>query len=206
MTIGWGEMALYCAALLALFATPGPVWVGLVARTLSGGFRAAWPLALGVAVGDVLWPLLAILGLSWAVSLYGGFLAVLRWVATAVFIFMGIALLRGEGGVPGRDGRLTRPGAWAGFATGLAVILGNPKAVLFYMGVLPGFFDLQRLTAGDIAAICAASFAVPLAGNLLTGLSIDRARRYLTAPHVMRRVTRASGVLLIGVGLLLPFV
>ena len=27
---------------------------------------------------------------------------------------------------------------WAGFVAGLALILGNPKAILFYMGVLPG--------------------------------------------------------------------
>ena len=54
--------ALYVGALLILFLTPGPVWVALTARALSGGFHAAWPLAFGVVVGDVLWPLLAILG------------------------------------------------------------------------------------------------------------------------------------------------
>jgi hypothetical protein len=36
---------------------------------------------------------------------------------------------------------------WAGFLAGLAVILGNPKAILFYMGMLPGFFDLRALTS-----------------------------------------------------------
>jgi threonine/homoserine/homoserine lactone efflux protein len=36
----------------------------------------------------------------------------------------------------------------------LTVIAGNPKAILFYMGVLPGFFDLKALTAGDVAVIC----------------------------------------------------
>ena len=41
------------------------------------------------------------------------------------------------------DSRLTRPGRWAGFAAGVAAVIGNPKAILFYMGVLPGFFDLR---------------------------------------------------------------
>ena len=51
------------------------------------------------------------------------------------------------------DSRLTRPGMWAGFMAGIVVILGNPKAILFYMGVLPGFFDLTQATAADIAII-----------------------------------------------------
>ena len=55
MTLGAWDIGLYAGALLVLFLTPGPVWVGLIARSLSGGFHAAWPLALGVVVGDVLW-------------------------------------------------------------------------------------------------------------------------------------------------------
>ncbi|MGR3567612.1 MAG: LysE family translocator, partial [Pseudooceanicola nanhaiensis] len=51
MTITPSEIALYAGALVILFFTPGPVWLALTARALSGGFNAAWPLALGVVVG-----------------------------------------------------------------------------------------------------------------------------------------------------------
>ncbi|NNF91956.1 MAG: LysE family transporter, partial [Boseongicola sp.] len=81
MTISTPDALLYAGALLILFLTPGPVWVALTARALSGGFNAAWPLALGVVVGDVLWPLLAILGVTWIVSTFAGFMTALRWVA-----------------------------------------------------------------------------------------------------------------------------
>ena len=81
MTLSAGDMTLYAVALLILFLTPGPVWLALLARTVAGGFQSAWPLALGVAVGDVVWPLLAILGLSWITSEYEGALTVFRWVA-----------------------------------------------------------------------------------------------------------------------------
>ena len=89
MTIGLWEMASYAGALLILFLTPGPVWVALTARALSGGFHAAWPLALGVVVGDVLWPFLAILGVTWIVSVFAGFMTFLRWVACATFVIGG---------------------------------------------------------------------------------------------------------------------
>jgi threonine/homoserine/homoserine lactone efflux protein len=204
MTIGLGDLGLYAGALVILFFTPGPVWVALTARALSGGMAAAWPLALGVMVGDALWPLLAILGVSWVVSVFAGFMAVLKWVAAGVFVVMGGLLIRHADRRLGKDSRLTRPGGWAGFAAGVAVILGNPKAILFYMGVLPGFFDLTKVTAPDIAAVVVISMVVPLVGNLCFALFVDRARRVLNSPTALRRTNVVAGWMLIAVGCVIP--
>ena len=205
MTITPTELLLYAGALAILFLTPGPVWVAMAARTLSGSFHAAWPLALGVVIGDALWPFLAILGVTWVVSVFAGFMTVLRWTACGIFLIMGMLIIRNADKTIATDSRLTRPGVWAGFAAGVAVILGNPKAILFYMGVLPGFFDLTRLTWPDIAAIVALSMIVPFIGNLFFALSIDRARRMLTSPKALRRTNLTAGTLLIAVGLIIPF-
>ena len=204
MTVGAGDLLLYAGALLILFLTPGPVWLAMLARALSGGFRAAAPLALGVAVGDVLWPLAAVLGISWILSVFDTFMAVLRWVACGVFLVMGVQLIRHAGSVIGQDRRLTRPGFWPGFLAGVAVILGNPKAILFYMGVLPGFFDLRAITGADIAAICLVSLVVPLAGNLALAGLVDRVRPLLSQPGTVRRINIGCGLLLVVVGVLIP--
>lgn len=191
------DLWLYAGAMLVLFFTPGPVWLALMARGMSGGFPAAWPLALGVAVGDILWPLLAVLGVTWVASTFDGLMVALKYVAVLMFAIMGFLLIRHADRTIAADSRLTRPGSWAGFMAGLAVILGNPKAILFYMGVLPGFFDLASVTPLDIAAIVAISFVVPLGGNLTMALFIDRVRRLLASPAALRRTNIISGVLLI---------
>ena len=206
MTISTTDLLFYAGALLILFATPGPVWVALLARAMSGGFSAAWPLAVGVTLGDALWPLLAIYGLSWIVAQFSHFLVVMHWVAALTFMVMGYLLIRNAGKGISSDNRLTRPGRWAGFATGVAVVIGNPKAILFYMGVLPGFFDLTRVTALDIAAIIGLSIAIPLAGNLLLAASIDRARRLLTSPAALRRMNLIAGGMMIAVGVVIAIV
>lgn len=205
MTITLADAALYMGALLILFLTPGPVWVALTARAMSGGFHAAWPLAFGVVVGDVIWPLFAVLGVTWIVSTFAGFMTVLRWVACLTFLIMGYLIIRHRNRTIASDSRLTRPGMWAGFLAGVAAIIGNPKAILFYMGVLPGFFDLTRLTWPDIAVICFLSMIVPLIGNLFLSMFIDRARRLLTSPKALRRTNVTAGVLLVAVGLVIPF-
>lgn len=198
------DLLLYAGALVILFFTPGPVWVALTARALSGGFAAAMPLAFGVVIGDLVWPLLAILGVSWVLSVFAGFMDVLRWVAAATFIVMGWLIIRNAGRSIATDSRLTRPGVWAGFAAGVAVILANPKAILFYMGVLPGFFDLTRVGWPDIAAILAVSVMVPLLGNVCFAYFIDRARRLMTSPAALRRTNITAGTLLVMVGLIIP--
>ena len=203
MTVTGGDLLLYCGALVILFLTPGPVWLALMARSLSGGFAAAWPLALGVAVGDILWPLVAVLGISWILSVFDVFMEILRWVAAAVFVGMGVLLLRHARREISADSRLTRPGLWAGFMAGLVAILGNPKAVLFYMGVLPGFFDLRTVTGYDVAAIIAVSVAVPLLGNLALAAFVDRIRGVVTRPETLTRINIVCGWLLTLVAVLI---
>jgi threonine/homoserine/homoserine lactone efflux protein len=197
MTVSLFDLMLYAAAMAGLWAVPGPVWVALTARSLSGGMAGAWPLAVGVALGDLIWPLCAILGLAWVLSVYGDALEMLRWIAAGVFIVMGLLLIRAPSRPPSADSRMTRPG--------MAAVIGNPKAILFYMGFLPGFFDLSTVTVPDIAAILAVSAIVPMLGNLALAFFLDRARRLLQSPKAIARLNIGSGVLLILVGLVIPF-
>lgn len=203
MTVSSAELAMYAGALLVLFLTPGPVWIALIARTLSGGFQAAWPLALGVAVGDSVWPLMAVVSVSWLVATFSGFMAVLKWVAVLTFIGMGILILRHAGRPIESDSRLTRPGMWSGFIAGVIAIVSNPKAALFYMGVLPGFFDLSGIAAADIVAIVVLSAVVPLIGNLASALFFDRVRSLMASPAALRRTNVAAGCLLVCAGVVI---
>ena len=200
LSLSLPELGLYIFALFLLFITPGPVWVALIARALKGGFSGAWPLALGVAIGDICWPVLALLSLGQIVSLHGDILFWLRYLAVAVFVIMGAWLYFAPVQKLEANSRLTREGTIAGFLAGLAVIIGNPKAMLFYIGILPGFFDISRLTAVDITVIALSSALVPFAGNLGLGVLVGRARRLISSMQMRKRLNQASGVVLILVG------
>ena len=204
MTATFFDLALYAGGIFILFLTPGPVWMALVARTLSGGFGSAWPLALGVVIGDILWPIIAILGLSWVAMQYDGLLDLLKYVATLIFFVLGFSLISNPDRAVNNDNRLTRQGQLAGFIAGVAIILSNPKAILFYIGVLPGFFDLSRVTLLDIVAICTISAVLPFLGNLTLSIMVDRVRHLLSSPATLRKVNTISGILLILVGVIIP--
>ena len=200
ITLSLSEIGLYSFALLLLFITPGPVWVALIARSLKSGFAGAWPLALGVAIGDLCWPALALLSLGQIVSLHGDLIFWLRYIAVAVFVGMGIGLYLAPVRPLQAESKLTKEGVLAGFLAGLMVIIGNPKAMLFYIGILPGFFDVSRLQIADIAVIALISALAPFTGNLILGLAVGRARQLISSVSARRRLNQGSGIILIAVG------
>lgn len=205
MTLQAESIWLYAIAMIGIWFTPGPVWVAIIARALASGFRGVWPLAIGVAIGDAIWPLIAIFGLAVIVSQNAMMIEVMRWVAAAVFIGMGIMLLRKASQPVERDSRLTRSGTWAGFSAGLLAIAGNPKAALFYVGVLPGFFDVTQLTGLDVTTIVVMSCVIPFCLSLGMGGAIAAARSRLSSPTGLRRMNLVSGGLLIAVGCVIGF-
>ena len=200
MTITGGEIWLYSAALFLLFLTPGPVWVAMLARGLKGGFSGAWPLALGVAIGDIGWSVAALLTLNQVASFHADLMVWLKYVAVLVFFAMGIGLLWSRAEAISAPRQLTRPGILAGFLAGFLVILGNPKAILFYIGILPGFFTVDALQPVDIAIIGGLSALVPFLGNLLLALMFEHVSKLLESPALRRRINRITGAVLILVG------
>ena len=200
MTITVSEIGLYSAALFLLFLTPGPVWVAMLARGFKGGFSGAWPLALGVAFGDFAWAVAALLTLDQVASFHADLVFWMKYVAVFVFFAMGVSLLRSGIETIVLPYQITRPGMLAGLFAGIFVILGNPKAILFYMGILPGFFTVAALQPIDIAVIGGLSALVPFLGNLVLALMFDHMSKMLNSPILRKRINRITGVVLICVG------
>lgn len=201
MTITWMQMLLYAGGLVVLVATPGPVVVALVARSVSGGFRSAMALAGGVIVGDLFYPLLAIFGLAVIAENWADMLAILRYAGAVMLVWMGWRLITGRAeGVDPHGRKVRRKGVRASFLAGLFVNLGNPRSVVFFMGLLPSFFDMTRLTGADVAVIVGMSGLVPFLGNLAWASLAARAGRLLSSTRAVQRVNQGAGGVLAGAG------
>lgn len=202
MSVAALDLTLFAVALGALALTPGPVVVAVIARAVTGGLGSAAALGLGVVLGDLVWAASALLGLAALAEAYGAAMEVLRYLGACILIWMGWRLWRrrqaAEAIAP--DPSLLRRTWRQAFLAGLLVNLGNPKAIFFFMGVLPSFFAFGGLTVLDIGAILALSAAVPFLGILLWAVAASRARIFLSAPRIRRRVDQASGGALIGAG------
>ena len=201
MTVNSNQIFLYFLALVILFLTPGPVWVALIARTVSGGAKSSISLALGVSLGDMLWPFVVYFSLSLLISLYSDILLIFRYVASFVLILMGLQIIYLRNKTLSQDHRLTKSGFIAGFYAGFIAVTANPKASLFYMTLLPGFFNFELIGIFDVCLISLLSFSIPMIGNILMILFVVKVRSLLSSPYAVRMTNLISGILLVFVGI-----
>lgn len=84
------------------------------------------------------------------------------------------------------------------FLAGLAITLGNPKVIVFFLALLPTVLNLGALTLGGFAGIALLSAAI-LSGVLAAYTAVAaRARRLHTSPRAVRAVNRGSGAAMAG--------
>ena len=203
MTITSSQLFLYSGALVILFLTPGPVWIAIIARTVSGGIRSGFALVLGVSIGDLLWPFVVYLGLGVLISIYSDILILIRYIAALILIIMGIQTIITSRNSIKVNNELTKSGFFAGFTAGLIAVTANPKATLFYLTLLPSFFDFSDIGSVDLIVISGTSFAIPMIGNVLMIMFLAKTKSFLSSPKAIVMTNVISGILLIGVGVVI---
>ncbi|CAN5895599.1 hypothetical protein BH24DEI2_BH24DEI2_04170 [soil metagenome] len=154
----------------------------------------------GIVVADVLFVLLAVYGLT-ELTAYTALFALVKYACGAYLIFLGLSAFR-----PQQAGKVTKSRKMRGtssFFAGLLITLGDPKAILFYMGLLPAFVDLSRVTLADTALIMLA--AVTVVGGVKMGYaySAEWAKHFFENDTVRHRLERVAGGVLVGTGLFL---
>ena len=193
------ESAMAFAAIVFVFAaTPGPAILACVAQALGSGFRSALALSAGIILGDVLFLLVAVYGMAILASVLEGLFLAVRLGGAAYLVWIGWRMLRREPGLAGSD-------AYSGqdrhaFRAGLLITLGNPKVILFYLGLLPALMDLSNLEAGHVATLVVLLVSVLTMVNASYAWMAATARGWMGSPAPIRRLNRGAGFLLMAVG------
>ena len=149
-----------------------------------------------MTISDVAWPVLALLTFGQLVAVHAAVLTGLKYVAVIVLMVMGVGLIMARVDKLQAPDQLTRAGFLPGFIAGLLVIIGSPKAILFYIGVLPGFFGVTQVTTLDILVVGLVSAAVPFCDNVILAAMLDRASLSIAWQNACRRLNIVTGMLL----------
>lgn len=191
-------LLLFAGALALNAGTPGPSIAALVAQVLTRGPRAVLPFLAAMWIGEAAWLAAAVAGLSLlAERMHEAFL-VLRWAGIAYLAWLAVKTwvtpLAGEGtGATATGAEAERSGLRL-FLTGMALTLGNPKIMVFYLALLPSLVDLPSVGLVEWAELTAVQVAVMAALDLAwTGLAA-RARGFLSSPRALRWTRRGSAV------------
>ena len=186
--------------MITLAAIPSSSVALVVVRSATLGVRNGIAAALGIVVGDLIFVALAIAGLVAIAEVMGTLFAVLRYAAAAYLIWFGISLIRGGARPGGLENAHRAGGMSVSFAAGVALTLGDVKAILFYAALFPVFVDVSALTSFDIAAIGAITI-IGVGGVKAAYAVAARSVANASRGFPFRRPIRiAAGTMMIGTG------
>ncbi|MGL5060385.1 MAG: LysE family translocator [Microcoleus sp.] len=193
-------VALFCA-MTVLAAIPSISVLAVTTRSTAFGFIHGVFTTLGIVVGDIIFILIAILGLSLIAQKMGSLFFAIKYLGGAYLIWLGIGLCKSKlQDVEAQ--KVAKSSLLSSFLTGLFITLGDQKATLFYLGFFPAFLDLSQISYFDIAIVIA--IAIVSVGGVKLGyaLAADRARLLINS-QIRKGINIAAGCVTIVVGIFL---
>lgn len=200
MTISLASLMAFATAVFILAATPGPAFFSLTTRSVVSGIAAGAGVVTGIAVADLIFLSLAIIGMTKLAQDMATVFLVIKVVGGAYLIWMGIKMLRSNPLIAAQLEVGESKSYMHGLLEGLAVNLANPKAIIFFAAILPAFFDLPALTMKDCMIIAGVLISVTSTTDLVVVLMASKARTFITGERGQRLVARVGGGTLIAVG------
>lgn len=184
-------LATFAAALVINAGTPGPSIAALVSRVITNGWRDIMPFLAAFWIGEVLWLTVSMAGLTaLAERFYTGF-QLLRWAGILYLVYLSWKMwttppLEKTGELPQRQN------PWSMFAGGMALTIGNPKLMVFYLALLPSLIGPQAFTIGTWLPIATTCFIVLMVVDCTWVAVANVARKFLQTPRAMRITNRVS--------------
>src|SRR5450755_536811 len=145
----------------ALSLSPGPAVFYTVSQGIRGALRRTLPAAAGILTANGIYFALSATSLGAIIAASARFFTIAKWLGAAYLIYLGIkALLSANslhsvalGGERAADeGDLRRV-----YLGALTLQLANPKALLFFLALLPQFIDPTKLVVPQMLILAATS-------------------------------------------------
>ena len=192
--------ALFCAMLI-LAIVPGPAVFAIIARSFSSGKLQAFYMTVGIVLGDYIFIVLALFGLSALAQIMGTAFFIIKYLSAAYLIWLGIKLLRTKTDSidieASKNSSLT-----SNFLTGLFITLGNPKAILFYVGFFPAFVNVSEVTVSDTSLIMLAATVAFGSVNMCYSLLAVKAKNTFKSPNAATIINKTAGTIMVSTGVL----
>src|SRR6202795_1380852 len=150
----------------ALSLSPGPAVFYVVSQGIRA-FPRAVPATLGILSANAVYFALSATSLGALIAASARFFTIAKWVGATYLIYLGVKSLRSAASshAVALDGTAAQAGGMSRqdndrrqiYLGALTLQLSNPKALLFFLALLPQFIDTQRAVAPQMLILAAPS-------------------------------------------------
>lgn len=198
----------FVLVVLVLFLIPGPAVLLTLTQTVKGGLKAGIITGVGIAVGDLIHTVAAVLGLSAILMTSAVAFELVKYLGAAYLIFLGIKALFEKTKKQPEKAPGKKENSAVSFRQALLIELLNPKTALFFLAFLPQFVQpggapvvFQLLTLGLTFVLMSILYTTLLA--FLTSSIGDKL--FQKNGRMSRWQGKVVGTIYIGLGLQLVF-
>lgn len=191
------SLLVFAGALVVSAGSPGPSIAALAARIVARGFRDVLPFLAAMWLGEVLWLTLAVAGLAAVAETFHLLFVGIKWAGIAYLLYLAWKMWTAPATVDAATLAADRS-APRMFLAGMAVTLGNPKIMVFYLALLPSLVDLNAISAVGWAQLALTAIVVLMGIDLTWALLAVKARGFLRSPRSVRLANRASATMMTG--------
>lgn len=189
----------FVAASTFLLVIPGPTTLLVMSYALGQGWRAALPMAIGVALGDFTAMTLSMLGIGALLATSATLFTVLKLVGAAYLIWLGVKLWR-AGGTLDAQPRTDTASSMKMIGHAWLVTALNPKSITFFVAFLPQFLSQISDFWTQMLVFEVTFLVLAFANAFGYGLIASRARSAVRNSKAIGAFNKVGGSLLIGAG------
>ncbi|HEY0747946.1 MAG TPA: LysE family translocator [Steroidobacteraceae bacterium] len=189
----------------ALSLSPGPAVFYVVSQGARGGLRRTLPAAAGILTANGIYFALSATSLGALIAASAKFFIIAKWAGAAYLIFLGINALRASNSLHAvaLQDRLSPQQRHLGVYMGaLTLQLANPKALLFFLALLPQFINAGSRVAPQMLILAATSmipeFFILTGYGWLAHRALHATVRFGMPGNVNRWLARVEGAGLLG--------
>jgi threonine/homoserine/homoserine lactone efflux protein len=192
----------YLVAATAIVVSPGPDTMLILRYTLTSGHRVGLATVAGVQLGLVAHTLAAVLGLSLLILSMPMLFRAIAVVGAGYLGWLGVQSFRAGVTTMAVDG--AKVGAIKAARDAIICNLLNPKVIVLFLALMPGFLRPERGSVpAQLATLGLVLILVNTAWQLGITTAAEAARRWLANPRVQRAVSAVTGVVLLGFAVLM---
>lgn len=197
---------MYLTLVLVATSTPGPAVLFAVTNSTLHGWRKAAFSALGNIVGLFCLGVIAVTGLGTILQTSEVVFNIIKYAGAAYLIYLGVKLLFQKGpdfDAMANDMILPDVSSKKIFFQAIGVAVSNPKAIVFLTALFPQFLDIGQPLIPQFSMLIFTLMAFSFFFLMLYAVLAHKAKAWLTNPGRARAVSRTSGSIFIGFGILL---
>ena len=189
----------------ALSLSPGPAVFYVVSQGVRGGLRRTLPAAAGILTANAAYFALSATSLGALIAASARFFTVVKWVGAAYLIVLGVkALLAANAmhAVALEQELAQQPRRLGVYMGALTLQLANPKALLFFLALLPQFINPASPVTPQMVILAATSmvpeFFILACYGWLANRALRATVRFGMPGNVNRWLARVEGAGLLG--------